>query len=89
MQQDSNGLAKEHTPYSVKKIQLFSRVIDQHILTDLSEVYSQPWGSQYIKLQSDNLLNEAPLMSLSTGSTHCMAVNSKGRVFAWGWNDNG
>ena len=28
-------------------------------------------------------------MSVSAGQTHSMAVNSKGRVYVWGWNDNG
>ena len=28
-------------------------------------------------------------MHLSAGLTHTMIVNSKGKVFTWGWNDNG
>ena len=36
---------KPHTPYSVKKIQLFTKVVDMHIITDLSDIYSAPWAS--------------------------------------------
>ena len=28
-------------------------------------------------------------MSMQTGSTHTVAINQKGKVYAWGWNDNG
>lgn len=28
-------------------------------------------------------------MNLTIGSTHSLAVNTKGKVYAWGWNDNG
>jgi len=28
-------------------------------------------------------------MSVSAGQTHSMIVNSKGKVYTWGWNDNG
>jgi alpha-tubulin suppressor-like RCC1 family protein len=28
-------------------------------------------------------------MDVSAGLTHTMIINSKGKVFSWGWNDNG
>lgn len=28
-------------------------------------------------------------MALSIGNTHSLAVNQKGRLYTWGWNDNG
>lgn len=83
------GLLKTLTPYSIKKIHFFTRVIDLDILVDLSEIYSHPWSSQWIKALSENTINDCPIMSVSAGQTHSMAVNSKGRVYVWGWNDNG
>lgn len=82
-------MIKAHTPYSVKKIQLFSRVVDLHVQTDLSEIYNNPWSSQWSKICKECITKESPVMSLSIGSTHSIAVNSKGKVYAWGWNDNG
>lgn len=26
---------------------------------------------------------------MAHGSTHTVAVNQRGKVYAWGWNDNG
>lgn len=45
--QDSgmSELVKPHTPYSMKKIQLFTKVLDLHVITDMSEIYSLPWSS--------------------------------------------
>eukprot|EP00347_Sterkiella_histriomuscorum_P008181 403346072 len=82
-------IIKPHTPYSMKKIQLFLKTIDMHILTDLQEIYSQPWSTQWMKLSKDCLVAESPIMQLQVGSTHTLAINQKGRLYCWGWNDNG
>ena len=39
------GLLKTLTPFSIKKIHFFTRVIDLSILTDLSEIYAHPWSA--------------------------------------------
>lgn len=39
------GLLKTLTPYSIKKIHFFTRVIDLNILVDLSEIYTHPWSA--------------------------------------------
>lgn len=38
---------------------------------------------------AENTINDTPIMSVSAGQTHSLIVNSKGKVFTWGWNDNG
>lgn len=38
-------LIKTQTPYSAKKIFLFNRIVDQHVITDLSDMHSTPWSS--------------------------------------------
>ena len=83
------GLLKTLTPYSIKKIHFFTRVIDLNILVDLSDIYTQPWSSQWLKSTAENTINETPIMNVSCGTTHSLIVNSKSKVFAWGWNDNG
>lgn len=82
-------LIKQHTPYSVKKIQLFTRVLDMHIITDLNEIYTNPWAVQWTKVCKESLQADTPILYMQTGATHTMAVNQKGRVYCWGWNDNG
>jgi hypothetical protein len=41
-------LLKQHSPYGIKKIFLFNRIVDLHIITDLSDVYNTPWAAQWM-----------------------------------------
>ena len=83
------GLIKNHTPYSIKKIFLFNRVSDMHVLTDLSEMHSTPWAAQWMKVYKDNIAHETPIMQLQVGQSHSMACTGRGKAYCWGWNDNG
>jgi alpha-tubulin suppressor-like RCC1 family protein len=83
------GLLKSLTPYSIKKIQFFMRVVDLDILIDLSEIYGHPWSSQWLKAHSESIYSDTPIMNISAGQSHTLIVNSKQKVFVWGWNDNG
>ena len=83
------GLLKTLTPYSIKKISFFTRVIDLSILVDLSEVYTHPWSTQWLKAMAESTHNDAPIMNITAGQTHTMIVTSKCKVYTWGWNDNG
>lgn len=71
------GLLKTLTPYSIKKLSFFTRVIDLSINVDLSEVYTHPWSTQWLKACAEGTHLDAPIMSLSTGQSHTMIVNSK------------
>lgn len=82
-------MVKQHTPYQMKKVYLFSRVIDCHVITDNSDIYSTPWSTQYSKVYKDSMATETPLMSLSVGTSHTMACTGRGKTYVWGWNDNG
>lgn len=88
-QAEHMGLLKTLTPYSIKKIHFFKRVIDLSLLVDLSEVYSSPWSAQWLKATTECTMNDSPIMALSAGNSHTMIVNSKSKVYVWGWNDNG
>ena len=83
------GMVKQHTPYQMKKVYLFSRVIDCHVITDNSDIYSTPWSTQYTKVYKDCMATETPLMSLSVGTSHTLACTGRGKTYVWGWNDNG
>mmetsp|Transcript_1630 Transcript_1630/g.2249 ORF Transcript_1630/g.2249 Transcript_1630/m.2249 type:complete len:144 (-) Transcript_1630:1334-1765(-) len=85
----TSGLVKQQTPYSAKKIFLFSRVVDMHVITDLSDMHQTPWSAQFMKLYQDNLINDTPIMQLSVGQSHSIACTGRGRSYVWGWNDNG
>lgn len=83
------GLLKSLTPYSIKKIHFFNRVVDLDILVDLSDIYSIPWSSQWLKALGESTQSETPIMTIKAGQSHTLLINSKQKVFVWGWNDNG
>jgi len=58
------GLLKILTPYSIKKIHFFTRVIDLDILVDLSEIYTHPWSTQWTRAVSENTMSDCPIMSV-------------------------
>ena len=39
------NLVKNLTPYSLKKIFLFNRITDLHVITDVSDMHSTPWAA--------------------------------------------
>jgi len=77
------------TPYSLKKIHLFSHVVDLHFVSDTSEIYETPWALHWKKLSQESLISENAIQSVSLGSTHTIVTSSKGKLYSWGWNDRG
>ena len=55
-------LLKQHSPYGIKKIFLFNRLADMHVLTDLSAQYPTPWAAQWMKIYRDGILADKPVM---------------------------
>ena len=67
IQAQQMGLLKTLTPYSIKKIHFFTRVIDLDILVDLSEIYNHPWSTQWTRAVSENTMSDCPIMNVSAG----------------------
>jgi len=36
-----------------------------------------------------NIKNNTPIQLIYSSTTHSAAINSKGKVFFWGWNNHG
>ena len=88
-QENNLQYLKPPTAYSTKKLSFFTKVLDLHVLTDLSEVYPKGWANSWNRVSGDSASEEAPILYMSHGSTHTVAINQKGKLYAWGWNDNG
>ena len=41
-------LIKNHTPYTQKKVCLFTRVADLHVIGDMQEMHGTPWAGQWM-----------------------------------------
>jgi hypothetical protein len=71
------------------KIALFARVLDIDLIIDSSEIYDDHWAREFEKLYNYNIENNTPIQQISLGGCHTTALNSKGRVYCWGWNNYG
>lgn len=60
-----------------------------HVISDVSEMHCAPWAAQWMKIYKDNIASETPIMQISVGTSHTVACTGRGKVYAWGWNDNG
>lgn len=71
------------------KIVLFTRILDLDLIIDSSEIYDDHWAREYEKLYNYNIENNTPIQQISIGGCHTTVLNSKGKVFCWGWNNYG
>jgi hypothetical protein len=44
LENSNTELIKTHTPYTLKKICVFTRVADLHVISDLQEMHGTPWA---------------------------------------------
>lgn len=87
--ESQSGQVRVVTPYTHPKIFLFSWIADMHVITDLSEMHSMPWSSQWMKVYKENIHTETPIMNCEVGTAHSLASTGRGKQYCWGWNDNG
>ena len=80
---------QNHTPYNLKKISLFSQVIDVHVKCDTSDIYETPWSLHWHQLSKELLMSDTPLQRVTLGSTHTLGYSNKGKLYSWGWNEFG
>ena len=88
-EEEDGQFMSDFTPYSLKKIHLFSYIIDYHLMADTSDVYETPWTLHWKKLAQENQIQGNALQRISLGSTHTLVTNAKGKIFSWGFNDCG
>lgn len=79
--------SKQVSPFHIEKMYFFTRPLDFELIADDSIVYDPLWSKQFESLNKDLISKEEHIMDVSIGNCHTLAVTSKGRLFAWGWND--
>jgi len=55
---------------------------------NISEVYNKLWAEEFDKIFMLNIKSNTPIQLIYTSITHSAAINSKGKVFLWGWNNH-
>jgi myosin-5 len=75
--------------FRLEKMNFFVRVSHLDLLGDFSIVYQNTWGAVLEKVVQECLDKEDVLMDVKLAECHSLALTSRGRVLAWGWNDMG
>ena len=64
LENSNTELIKTHTHYTLKKICVFTRVADLHVISDLQEMHGTPWAGQWMQVYKDAMVVDAPIMKL-------------------------
>ncbi len=55
---------------------------------DTSDVYEETWASSFLKVFNHCIKNKAAVQLIELSSSHTAILNSKGKVYTFGWNNN-
>ena len=88
MSQNSNSVL-QLSPYEKDKIHLFSKILDFDMMIETDEVYEDLWAKCYDSVYTSCIKNNSPIQMIAVGSSHTTCVNSKGKIYSFGWNNYG
>lgn len=71
------------------KIVLFAKVLELNFTVVSNEIYDKNWANEFEKVFNQNLRNSSPIIQIEVGGCHTLLLNSKGKIFSWGWNNHG
>ena len=83
------GLLPEALTFVDPKMILFAKILDIDFIISTDEIYDRLWASEYEKIYNYNITNGTPIQQISIGGFHTLALNNKGILFSWGWNNHG
>ena len=78
----------EQDELNLPKVEFFSRVMALDMLVDLNEIYELNWSEEFRSIYDKNMYNHTPIQLISIGDTSTMMVNSIGKIYTFGWNNN-
>ena len=72
------------------KIKLMSKILDIDLYNTTKIIYNgEYWIDKYSTLEDYCNKSNTSIISIQTSETHTVLLNSRGKVFSFGWNDNG
>ena len=74
--------------YSLGKIKFFARILSIDIYLNINTIYDNEWHSEFSSIYNSNIASNTPIQQIHLGENHTLLINSKGKVFTWGWNNN-
>lgn len=80
---------KNSSYYNNKKTIFFTKILDIDIYNATNIIYNNEyWIDKFSALEKFSEKLNNPIMSIQTSETHTVLLNSKGKIFSFGWNDN-
>lgn len=90
---DSNennlNLVPHYSIYDEGKVKIFSKILAIDAMVNPGDVHDHHWHENYMTIFKQNMKSNSPIQIISIGDGHSLAINSKGKVFTWGWNQKG
>ena len=74
--------------YSIGKIKFFARILSIDIYLNINTIYDNEWHNEFNYIYNSNIASNTPIQQIHLGENHTLLINSKGKVFTWGWNNN-
>ena len=78
----------EQDEFNIPKVELFSRILAFDLIVDLNDIYEFNWGEEFRNIYDKNMNNHTPIELIAIGDTNTMMVNSIGKIYTFGWNNN-
>ena len=78
----------EQDELNLPKVDFFARIMALDMIVDLNEIYELNWSEEFRDIYDKNMYNHTPIQLISIGDTSTMMVNSLGKIYTFGWNNN-
>ena len=78
----------EQDEFNIPKVELFSRILALDMILDLNEIYEFNWGEEFRNIYDKNMYNHTPIELIAIGDNSTIMVNSIGKIYTFGWNNN-
>ena len=78
----------EQDEFNIPKVELFSRILAFDVIVDLNDIYELNWGEEFRNIYDKNMSNHTPIELIGIGDNSTLMVNSTGKIYTFGWNNN-
>jgi len=82
-----NKILPNYDEFNISKINLFIKILSIDSIINFSDIYEKNWGEDFQKIYKLNMKLNTPIQKISIGNYHTILLNSKGKIFSWGWNN--
>ena len=87
--QNCNEILPIHYNFNQPIVGVFAKILDIDCMYNYEDIDDNSWNEEFYKIYKECLQNEAPIQKIEISNCHTMVINSKGKVYSWGWNNFG